>query len=474
MRSRMRPFSEGIGGFPRMVRDLARELGKEVTLRVEGESVLVDRDILQKLDAPLTHLLRNALDHAIEPPDERQSAGKPRTATVILSARHQSGMLVVEVRDDGRGIDPEAVRRKVIERKLVDESTGARLNREELMEMLFLPGFSTKQNVTEISGRGVGLNVVQSMAQEVGGTISLESEPGRGAKFTLRLPVTRSVVRAAIVRIAGEFYAVPLAKLDRIVVIDRAHAPPVQGRSQFDLDGSSIGLVHAAELFGIESKPSSKDTLAVVVIGSGHDRCGLVVDEVCEEEDLVVRPLDARLGQVPHIQAAAIRSDGSPMLVVDVDDLRRSVRQALEGGQPLGIARALQAEDNVRARILVVDDSITVREMERQLLSRHGYDVDVAVDGKDGLNKLRTGRYDLLVTDIDMPRMTGVELTRAVRQDLRLAHLPIVIVSYKDRPEDRAAGLDAGASAFLTKASFQDESLIRMVRDLLEGEGAPT
>ncbi|MCC6428452.1 MAG: hybrid sensor histidine kinase/response regulator [Phycisphaerales bacterium] len=471
VRSRLRPFSEGTGGFARMTRDLARELGKEVTLRIEGESVQVDRDILQRLDAPLTHLIRNGLDHGIEIPSDRIAARKPAAATIHLIARHQSGMLAIEVRDDGRGIDPEAVRAKVVERRLVDAATAQRLTRDELLEMLFLPGFSTRQTVSEISGRGVGLNVVQSMAQEVGGTVTLESELGRGSRFTLRLPVTRSVVRAAIVRIGAEFYALPLAKLERIVVIEKRFAPPVQGRSQFDLDGSSIGLVRASEILALDIKAADSEMLSVLVIGAGHDRCGLVVDEVCEEEDLVIRPLDARLGQVPHISAAAIRSDGTPMLVVDVDDLRRSVRQSLEGGRPLGVSRAFDVQDHTRARVLVVDDSITVREVERQLLSRHGYDVDVAVDGKDGLNMLRTRRYDLLVTDVDMPRMTGIELTRAVRNDPKLASLPIVIVSYKDREEDRLAGLEAGANAYLTKGSFQDDSLIRMVRDLIGAAG---
>jgi two-component system sensor histidine kinase and response regulator WspE len=219
VRSRMRPFSEGISGFPRMVRDISRELGKEVTLGVEGDAVHVDRDILQKLESPLTHLIRNSLDHGLEPPSEREAAGKPRVGAITLRARHQGGMLVIEVGDDGRGIDPEAVRRKVVERRMVDEATAARLSRAELMEMLFLPGFSTKTEVTQISGRGVGLDVVQSMAQAVSGTVTLESEYGRGAKFTMRLPVTRSVVRAVIVRIGGELFAVPLARLDRVVVV---------------------------------------------------------------------------------------------------------------------------------------------------------------------------------------------------------------------------------------------------------------
>ncbi len=471
LRSRMRPFSEGVAAFPRMVRDIARQLGKTVELRIQGESVEVDRETLQKLESPLTHMIRNSLDHGIEFPADRIAAGKPPAATIILAARHQSGSLVIEVRDDGRGIDPEAVRHKVVERRMVDAATAASLTQAELMDFLFLPGFSTKQGVTELSGRGVGLDIVQSAVREISGAVTLESELGRGVRTTIRLPVTRSVIRAALVRIAGELYAVPLARLDRIALVAGADVQPVQGRLQFSIENTSIGLVHAAEILGGEQAPQDRDVMPVFVIGSATDRCGLIVDRVCGEEDLVVRPLDPRLGAVPHIAAAAIRSDGSPVFVLDIDDLLRSLKQSLQGGRLLGVASSHGAATRKgRRRILVVDDSITVREVERQLLIRRGYDVDVAVDGREGFSALRAGRYDLMVTDVDMPRMTGIELIRAVRREPKFAELPIIIVSYKDREEDRLLGLEAGASAYLTKSSFQDDSLIRMVEDLI---GAP-
>ncbi len=471
LRSRMRPFSEGVSMFPRMVRDIARQLGKNVELRIQGEAVEVDRETLQKLESPLTHMIRNSLDHGVETPAERSAAGKPPAATITLSARHQSGSLVIEVRDDGRGIDPEAVRRKVVERRMVDPETAGQLTQAELLEFLFLPGFSTKQSATELSGRGVGLDIVQSAVREVSGAVSLDTELGRGVRFTIRLPVTRSVIRAAVVRIAGELYAVPLARLDRIVRVPAAEVRPVQGRMQFTLEDRSIGLVHAAEVIGGHVLPHQGDTLSALIIGAGDDRCGLLVDQVCGEEDLVVRPLDPRLGAVPHIAAAAIRSDGVPVFVVDIDDLLRSLKRSLQGGRLLGVAadHATTAAKE-RQRILVVDDSITVREVQRQLLMRRGYEVDVAVDGREGFSTLRAGRYDLLVTDVDMPRMTGIELIRAVRREAKFAELPIIIVSYKDREEDRRLGLEAGANAYLTKSSFQDDSLIRMVEDLI---GAP-
>ncbi|MBX3389283.1 MAG: hybrid sensor histidine kinase/response regulator [Phycisphaeraceae bacterium] len=472
LRSRMRPFTEGTTAFPRMVRDIARQLNKSVEFTLVGGGVEVDREILQKLESPLTHMIRNSLDHGVEPEAERIALGKPPKATIKLTARHQSGMLVVEVQDDGRGIDPDAIRRKVVERKMVDESTAAKLSKQELMEFPFLPGFSTKQSVSEISGRGVGLDVVMSMVQGVSGTISLESDPGKGTCFVMRLPVTRSVLRAALVRIGGQLFAVPLARLHRVVLVAREDARPVQGRLQFTLDEQSVGLLRASDMLGGEAPDQSSAVLSVLVIGGkSDDLCGLIVDEFCGEEDLVIRPIDARLGSVAHIAAASIRADGLPVIVVDVDDLLRSVKQSLQEGKPLGvITKQGGAAHAARRRILVVDDSITVREVERQLLQRRGYHVEVAVDGREGLNALKAGKFDLLVTDVDMPRMTGIELIRALRKESRFGELPVIIVSYKDREEDRLAGLEAGANAYLTKSSFHDDSLIRMVEDLI---GAP-
>ncbi len=470
--SRMRPFAEGVRAFPRTVRDLSRQLGKKVQLRIIGEAVSVDRDILRKLEAPLNHIIRNCLDHGIETPAEREAAGKPEQGTVIIEARHHAGMLTIEVRDDGRGIDPERIRRRVVERGLVDGAMAANLSEAELLDFLFLPGFSTAAKVTEVSGRGVGLDVVQSMVHEVGGTVRIDSTPGQSTLFHFRLPVTLSVVRAALAHIAGEPYAFPLSRLVRLVRLGREEIEPVEGRQQFQLDGESVGLVNAAEVLGLEHVLPSSERVNVLVIGQGGQLCGLVVDRFGGEQDLVVRPLDPNLGRVAHVSSAALLDNGDPILIIDVDDIFQSVQILLGEGRLRGM-RSVDA-DNVagrKPRVLVVDDSITVREVERQLLTRHGFDVDVAVDGRDGWNALSTSSYDLLVTDIDMPRMNGIELIRTLRRDPRYKELPVIIVSYKDREEDRMLGLEVGANAYLTKGSFHDESLVTMVTDLI---GDPT
>jgi two-component system sensor histidine kinase and response regulator WspE len=472
--SRMRPISEGVRGFPRMVREVARELGKKVRFEVRGENTGVDRDILDKLEAPLNHLIRNALDHAIEAPDERLAAGKEATGLVRLEARHSAGMLQIGVVDDGRGVDAARLRDKVVRRGLASGEMAARLTEAELLEFLFLPGFSTREAVTEISGRGVGLDVVQDMVRSVGGVVRVHSKLGRGTRFTLQLPITMSVIRALLVGISGEPYAFPLNRIERIVRVARAEVRRLEGRPHFPMDGQIVGLVDAALVLGLPDPPGSGDPMSVVVVGDRGARFGMIVDEFLGERDLEVRPLDPRLGKPPDVNSASVLDDGWPVLIVDVEDLVRSIDNLL-GGKRLkssgGRAPAPKAGKPAR-RILVVDDSITVRELERQLLEGRGYAVDVAVDGVDGWNAVRAGDYHLVISDVDMPRMDGIALVRSIKQDPRLRSIPVVIVSYKDREEDRMRGLDAGADGYLTKSSFHDRTFLDAVADLI-GEAQP-
>jgi two-component system sensor histidine kinase and response regulator WspE len=468
LKSRMRPFGDCAQGFPRMVRDVARQLGKEVRFELSGEATDVDRDVLESLEAPLTHLLRNAVDHGLEAPAERGGAGKPAQGVVRIEARHHAGMLAITVSDDGRGIDPAALRAKIVERGLLPESVTQNLISLELFEFIFLPGFSTASTVTEISGRGVGLDAVRSMVEAVSGVVRVSSELGRGTSFYLQLPVTRSVMRAVVAEVASEAYAFPLLRIERILRVAAAEVQTLGAVQYFVLEGENVSLVGASQILGFGSEAPGGKEICVVVIGDRTRRYGVAVDKFLGEHDLVVRPLDARLGKVQDIAAAAILVDGSPALILDVDDLMRSIEKLAQAGRIDKLtARSDGKAGSVRKRVLVVDDSITVREVERQLLVNRGYDVDVAVDGIDGLNSVRNQRYDLIVSDIDMPRLNGLELVRAIKQDPRLGSTPIIIVSYKDREEDRMRGLDAGANYYLTKSSFHDETLLRAVEELI-------
>ncbi len=475
--SRMRPLADGIRGFPRLVRDLARELGKEARFEVAGETTGVDRDILDRLEAPLNHLVRNALDHGLERPEERRAAGKPPAGTIRLEARHRAGMLQLVLDDDGRGIDLERLRAKVVERGLADPAMARRMGEAELLDFLFLPGFSTKDEVTAVSGRGVGLDVVHSMVHSVRGSIRVATRPGKGMRFILQLPITVSVIRALLVEIAGEPYAFPLSRIDRILRVAPGEVRDLEGKPHVLLDDQLVGLVEATRVLELEPGAENGhgrragEPLPVVVASDRSHRFGVVVDRFLGERDLRVSPLDARLGKVPNISSSSVREDGWPVLIVNVEDLIRSVDNLLSGRRlgKLDVEAGSAAGPRARAarRVLVVDDSITVRELERQLLEGRGYVVDTAVDGVDGWNAVRSVRYDLVVSDIDMPRMDGIQLVRHIKDDPRLQAIPVVVVSYKDREEDRIKGLDAGANAYLTKSSFHDQTFLTTVADLI-------
>jgi two-component system sensor histidine kinase and response regulator WspE len=468
--SRMRPLADGIRAFPRLVRDLARELGKQARFEVVGESTGVDRDILDRLEAPLNHLIRNSLDHGLETPEERSKAGKPAVGTIRLEARHRAGMLQIVVADDGRGVNLERLRTKIVERGLTTATIAAQLNEAELLDFLFLPGFSTKEQVTEVSGRGVGLDVVQNMVRAVRGSIRVISRSGRETRFVLQLPITVSIIRALLAQIAGEPYAFPLSRIDRILMVERNELRELEGKQHVMVDDQPVGLVEAAKVLDLSSESAQRasELLPVVIASDRSHRFGVVVEQFLGERDLRVSPLDPRLGKVPNISSSSVLDTGWPVLVVDVEDLIRSIDNLLSGRR-LGRLTAETTKRRVRApkRVLIVDDSITVRELERQLLENKGYSVDVAIDGVDGWNAVRSSHYDLVVSDIDMPRMDGIQLVQHIKEDARLKAIPVVIVSYKDREEDRIRGLDAGANFYLTKSSFHDQTFLTTVADLI-------
>ncbi len=465
--SRMRPFADATRGFPRMVRDMARELGKKVELKIVGLNTQVDRDILDRLEAPLNHLLRNAIDHGIETPTVRAQAGKPETATLRLTAAHSAGMLSIHVEDDGAGIEMEQLRERIVAKNLVSHVMSRDLNDAELLEFLFLPGFSTREQVTEISGRGVGLDVVHSTAQQMRGVVHAESKHGKGTGFHLQLPLTLSIIRALLVEICGEPYALPLARIDRTLKLDTSQVESLEGRQYFTSGNQHIGLVFGGQVLGCSGQNVSSDTLAIVVLGERLQRSGLVVDKFIGERNLVVHTLDSRLGKVQDISAASLLENGNPCLIIDIDDMLRSIDILIAGGRLTRIHDKQKDTGTRSKRILVVDDSITVREVERNMLASRGYQVDVAVDGMDGWNAIRTDDYDLVISDIDMPRMNGFEFVQLIKQDDRLHSTPVMIVSYKDREEDRQRGLEVGADYYLTKGSFHDETLIEAVIDLI-------
>ena len=456
---RLRPFSEGISGVPRLVRDTSRELGKPVKLEVAGDDTRVDRDILDRLEAPISHLVTNAIDHGIESPAERVALGKPAEAHLRIRARHENGRLVITVRDDGKGIDPEQIRKRVIHRNLAPAETAAGLTESELLEFLFLPGFSTRDVTSHLSGRGVGLNVVQSMVQEAGGAVVVTSIQGAGTTFRLTLPVTRSVIRVIRVLAEGELFSVPMVRVDHVAYAEpnaEAEKPQVLWNER------TYPVVSLASLLGLADHPLPKGSIPLLFSGN----FAFAVDRFVDQAELSVRRLDPRLGKIPGVSAASLDENGSPLLILDMDDLIQTA-----SGNPATTGTSLR-DDSLAPHILVVDDSHTVREMERRLLVRSGYTVSTAQNGAEAWNLLRLNEYDLLISDVDMPQMNGIELVTRVRANPRLLRLPVIILSYKDREEDRKRGLDAGADFYLTKGSFDNGNFLQAVVDLI-GDAAP-
>jgi len=469
IKTRMRPFSDGVHGFQRMVRDIAKSLGKKVKLEINGLSIQVDRDVLEKMEAPMNHILRNALDHGVESPAARLQAGKPEQATIRITAVHMDGMLSIIIEDDGGGIDIERLREKVTAKKLVPREMAAKLSEEELLEFLYLPSFSTREEVTDISGRGVGLDVVLSTLQKLHGSVETLTKLGEGTRFHMRLPLTMSVISSLIAEISGEPYAFPLARIIRAVKLSPRDINVLEDHQFAEINGENIGLVGASQVLGLGNQVVSGDELSVIIIGDRHNRCGVVVDKLLGQKELAIQALDSRLGKIPDVSTAAVLEDGSPVLILDIDDLVLSVEAIIKRGR---IEKVTRSDGDVSAaaikNILVVDDSLTVREVERNLLENAGYHVDVAVDGIDGWNAIRTFRkYDLVVTDVDMPRMDGIELVRLIKSDKHYNSVPVIIVSYKEREADRKRGMDAGADYYLTKGSFHDKSLLDAVADLI-------
>jgi len=470
--TRLRPFSDIAAGYPRMVRDIGRQLGKRARAILEGAQVAVDRDVLERLDAPLTHLLRNAVDHGIESPEMRRSAGKPEEGSIRIGVTYRAGMLAIDVSDDGGGIDFERIRARIVSDGRTTEQDAAGLDEDALGEVLFGAGFSTRDQVSEISGRGVGLDVVRQMLKELDGSVRMASTRGGGTRFSLLVPISRAVTRAVVVSVAGEAYAFPLLRIERLVRADRAAVQAGQDMQYLAIDGQNIGLVPLAEQLDLGESRLRGDHIDVVVVSLEGRQAGFVVDAVLGEFDLATRPLDGRLGRVADLAALALLPDGAPVVMLDVEDLMHG---ALDRKRHLAKLREDEGAGAVqrRRRVLVVDDSISVRELERQLLSARGYEVEVAVDGMDAWSKLRDWSCDMVITDVDMPRMDGIELTRSIKQDPRLRSLPVVIVSYRDRPEDRARGMEVRADAYLTKSDFQEHGFVDVVHGLI-GDGEVT
>lgn len=463
-RLRMFPFSEACEGLERTVRDLARSGGKDVALVLAGGDVELDRAILEGLKDPILHLVRNALDHGIEPPAERRAAGKPEQGRVTVSAALRGTGVEVAVEDDGRGIDLPAVREQARRRKLA-----APEDERDLARLILTSGFSTARMITEVSGRGIGLDVVRSRAEALHGSVDVWSEPGRGCRFALSLPLTLTILRALFVEAGGQLYAIPTVSVRQLARVSPSEIESVKGTEVLTLGGAPVPIVPLAGLLGgreAAGRPAGWK-VPVVVLGSGGDRTAFAVDELLSEQEVVIKTLGPRLSGVKGIAGATILPTGQVALILSVSSLVASARTRAAGAPTLREAFASGRAPERRGRLLVAEDSVTTRTLVKSILEAEGYDVTEAADGLDAWHLLQDKGADLVVSDIDMPRMDGFSLAEAIRGSKRLRDVPIVLVTALASEKDKERGLSVGADAYLLKSAFDQRLLLETIRQLL-------
>ncbi|WP_223639347.1 response regulator [Corallococcus sp. EGB] len=455
-RARMLPFEEGCTGLERAARDVAHGLGRRVRMEVHGGGLDLDRSLLQSLREPLLHLVRNAVAHGLEAPEERARHGKPEEGRVVLSARLRGSRVEVAVEDDGRGLDLEALRERARTRGLE-----APEDDEEAARLVFLPGLSTARKVTAVSGRGVGLDVVRAQVEALRGSVEVAFKAGQGTRFTLDVPLTLSTLRVLLVSVGGQVLALASEGVDRLLRLSPADVREVEGRASWVTPEALVPLASLASVLDLPPGPPRARPPAVV-LSAGTAQAALVVDEVIAEQEVLVRSLGSRVKRARHVAAAAVLPDGRMALLLSPASLVRAA-----GGRPSAQFFPTPKERAVRRRVVLADDSPTTRMLEQSILEGAGYDVTACADGAEAWERLQAGGADALVLDVEMPRMDGFQVTEAVRTSPRFGRLPVVLVTSREKPEDKARGLQAGASAYIVKSAFDPTSLLETLRRLL-------
>ena len=461
--ARLIPISQVLAPFPRAVRDMAREQGKEVECVVRGSDTGVDKAILLSLNDPLVHLVRNAVDHGLETPEERTAAGKPRAGKLVISARTDGDLLAITVEDDGRGIHPNKVRASALRKGVIGEQQAASLSQRAALDLIFLPGFSTREQAGETSGRGVGLDVVRKKVTGLGGSVTVASEPDRGAKFTLRMPQSLSLLKVLLIRIDEDVYGIPAIDVDSVGRLDPSEVNEVAGIRAVRHRNKPLPVTALGPLLSLNGGPRAKKP-HVAYVSYGAEGAAVVVDGLQGEREVAVKAPGAFLKGMRFVTGAAALEDGRVALLLSTPDIIAAARRLASPALSRGRERR-------RLRILLVDDSAIAREAEAALLRSLGHEVEEAVDGEDGWQKLQAGNFQLLVTDVQMPVLDGIDLTRRVKATPRFVKLPIVILSSLSAPEERRRGVDAGADAYLVKGELEAESFAATL-ERLTGVGA--
>ena len=468
MALRMLPVATVTASLPRAVRDLARQAGKDVELVIEGGDTELDRKVLEEINDPLIHIVRNAIDHGIETAEQRRALGKPERGRVCIAARQEGDRIIIEVSDDGAGIDPARIREVAERRGYLTATEAAALSDRQAMYLIFEPGFTTSSIITELSGRGVGMDVVREfVVEKLRGALDVESTPGEGATFRLTIPLTLALIRALLVRVDGQTMAVPTVSITETLRIDPAEVMRTEGHDVIRRERRTIPLVSLSDTLGFPGASATAHRLPVIVVGLSGQRMGFVVDALLGEQRIVIKTLADQLGRAEMVAGVTVLGAGEVVPILDVSALMARGREisGLRSRRPQEPA----AHQPLRRRsVLICEDSFTTRELERSIFEAAGYTVETAPDGAQGLAKLNEGLHvDAVVTDVQMPAMTGFELARAIKADSALKGIPVVIVTSLERAEEKAEGIDSGADAYITKSVFNQDTLLDTVERLI-------
>jgi two-component system chemotaxis sensor kinase CheA len=458
------PFSSLSSQFPKIVRDLCRDEGKEADLTVQGEDVEIDKRILEEMKDPITHLIRNCVDHGIETAEVRLRSGKPPRGAITLAAWHASGGKVeILIADDGAGLDLEKLKESAVKNGILSPERAAQMTDEDARALVFQPEISTSQAVTRLSGRGLGLAIVREKAEKLGGTVSIESTRGKGACFRILLPSMLATFRGVPVEAGGRAFVLPTAQIIRAARVRADEVRTVEGRETVSLHGQVLALVELAEVLQLDrpGPSASREFLTVIVLGSGEQQAAFAVDSVLNEQEVLVKRFQRPLARIRNIAGATLLGSGQLTPVLNPADLIKSARAAT--GTPRSAPTAAARPSETKS-ILVAEDSITSRMLLKSILESAGYRVRTAVDGLEAFMLLRSEKFHLVVTDVEMPRLNGFDLTARIRADKKLAELPVILVTGLEKREHRERGVDVGASAYLVKQSFDQSNLLETVQ----------
>lgn len=466
----MLPFSTLLESFPMLVRSIAHEQGKDVELEIRGEGIEIDKRILEEMKDPLIHLIRNSIDHGIEKSEVRAANRKPRRSIVTIAISHlnEGGKVEILVSDDGSGIDVAEVKETAVRNGIISQAEADSISNHEALSLIFRSGFSTSPIITDISGRGLGLAIVQEKVEKLNGSMSVESEINKGTTFRILLPLTIATFRGILVRLSDHIFIVPTINVEQVARVRRDEIKTVENKETISLKGCPVSFVmleSVLELPHRKRKDEGQGHITALVLGSAERRIAFGVDEMLGEQEFMVKSLGRQLSRVRNVAGAAIFGTGKPLPVLSVPDLIRSAVKA-PAAPVMPVAEAEEAEGE-RKSVLIVEDSITSRILLKNIIESAGYDVKTAFDGIDAITALKTEDFNLVVSDIEMPRMNGFDLTAKIRGDKKLADLPVVLVTALETREDRERGIDVGANAYIVKSSFNQSNLLEVIKRLI-------